>query len=260
MSSLLQVQREFAARIRHPEAHPDPADVAPERMQLYERLFHNNVQRLLAKAFPRTRKFLGNASWRQLVRDFYASHASATPYFWQLGQEFLTFLEADKQVGLPDFVLELAHYEWVPRALRNAEDPPPMANVDRQGDLLSGQVAVSPLAWPLAYRHPVHAKDADLGPQGPPPCPTFLIARRLRDGRVRVLASNPLTHRLLALLADAPSGRQAIDALAAELPQLDRDRLHREGAAILQRLRDAEVLLGVRVASAASQNARLDRL
>lgn len=273
MSKLRQIQRQFAARIRDPEAHPGPADVAPERMQLYERLFHRNVQRLLANAFPRAKAFLGEDPWRELVRDFFARHASVSPYFRELGREFLTFLGADEcaiafdggmrpaaarsrqpfgagqgAAGLPDFLLELAHYEWTLRALRDAEDPSPEANLDAQGDLLSGQVVVSSLAWPLSYRHPVQVQVSEVAAQGPPPKPTFLIARRLCNGSVKVLASNPLTHRLLALLAGAANGRQALDALAAELPEVDGDRLHREGVAVLERLRNAEVLLGVRVA------------
>ena len=50
------------------------------------------------------------------MRKFVHRHPSESPYFLEISQEFLTFLS--EQVhrvtsSLPEFLLELAHYEWV---------------------------------------------------------------------------------------------------------------------------------------------------
>ena len=61
-----------------------------------------------------------------------------------------------------------------------------------------------------------------------------------------MLASNALTHRLLEHLREEISGRQALRLLAEEAPAIDGARLRDQGVAMLVRLRQAEVLLGVR--------------
>ena len=216
-------------------------------MRLYERLFYANLESFLANGFPVLKKMLGGARWRRLVRAFYHRHPCKTPYFREIGQEFLAFLEADNPQELPDFLVELAHYEATERSLQAAEDPPAPTNLNPTGGLLRQPVVVSPLIRLLSYRHPVQALGSGGAAAAPTPRPTFLIACRRGDGEVKMLASNALTHRLVELLRGELSGQQALDALAAEMPNIDRARLQTQGAAILDRLRRAEVLLGVRI-------------
>ncbi len=219
-------------------------------MRLYEQLFYSNTERFLAASFRIAKKVLGEAPWHELVRAFYDRHPSRSPYFREINQEFLKFLDADEGLDLPDFLLELCHYEWVEMALQVVEDPAPDPTLDPSGDLLALQVVVSPSAWPLTYRYRVQDIGPSHVPQSPPSEPTFLIARRRADGRVKFIASNSLTHRLLALVQQEMSGGLALDALAGELPQIDRTRLEAEGAAMLKRLRRLGVLLGARRAPA----------
>lgn len=221
-------------------------------MRLYENLFYANLERFLASGFPLFKKMLGGVRWRKLVRAFYHRHPCQTPYFREIGQEFVAYLQADNHQELPDFLLELAHYEATERSLQAAEDAPAQTSLDPAGDLLRQPVVVSPLIRLLSYRHPVQELGADGPAVAPTPRPTFLIACRRRDGEVKMLASNALTHRLVELLRGERSGRQALDALAAEMPNIDAARLQTQGAAILRRLRQAEVLLGVRVSAPSS--------
>ena len=185
-----------------------------------------------------------------------------------IGQEFMTFLDADPLPDQPDWLLELCHYEWVRRSLNHAGEEIPEAGIDPNGDLLIGQIVPSPLMRRLSYRYRVHEIGPNRIPGTPPEQPVWLIACRQRDDSVRVLASNALTHRLLQILrpetppdetspsavaaasaaVDVPlrvTGNEALAALSAELPHIDRERLHRQGAATLTRLRKADVLLGV---------------
>ena len=48
----IELQRDFAARIRQPDAHWLLPGIAAERMAIYEELFFNNVASLVSGAFP----------------------------------------------------------------------------------------------------------------------------------------------------------------------------------------------------------------
>jgi hypothetical protein len=143
-------QLEFAACIRNPHVYPQPGDVDPRRMQIYVDLFYNNIESFLASAFPVAKQVLAGERWPALVRQFIHEHGSESPYFLEISQEFLTFLAERKPIGLPPFMLELCHYEWVELALGVAEDEIPEEGVDPGGDLLAGIPVVSPLIWKLA--------------------------------------------------------------------------------------------------------------
>ena len=242
----LEVQRAFAAHIRDPQRNPPPGDVAPSRMGVYVRLFHRNIASFLANGFPTARSVLEADRWRGLVRGFIARHASETPYFLDIGQEFMTFLDSDPSLDLPGWLLELCHYEWVERSLRSAGQEIPAAGIDPDGRLLEERVAVSPLARPLCYRYRVHEIEPGRAPEETPEQPTWLIACRRRDDSVHFVKSNALTHRLLEILQPGVCGNEALITLSAEYPQIDPGRLRKEGAATLERLRAAEVLLGTR--------------
>lgn len=226
-------QLEFAAHIRNPMVNARPADVEARRMQIYADLFYNNIEGFLASGFPVAKKILGEDRWHALVRSFVHLHPSESPYFLEIGQEFLTFLsnlvESSPESGLPPFLLELCHYEWVELALGVSEIEIPQEGVDRQGDLLDHPVAVSPLARRLAYRWPVHQIGPQHVPLEAPAAPTELIVYRRRDDRVAFMVVNPLTRRLVELL---------------ELPQLSSKVVYDQGLATIERLRDADVLLG----------------
>ena len=215
-------------------------------MQVYEDLIRNNVERFLAGAFPIAKRLLGDPQWNALVRAFLERHGCESPYFREIGQEFLAFLESDAPPELPNFLLELCHYERVPTVLRRAEAPSPQEPIDPEGDLLAHAVAVSPLAWPLSYRYPIHQINARSQADDVQPKPTWLIAWRRTDDSVGFMAANALTHRLLELLREGNTGQQALDHLAEAFPGAPEARIRQEGAAVLARLRDAGVLLGAK--------------
>jgi len=243
-------QLDFAAHIRNPDVHPRPGDVEPRRMQIYLDLFYNNIESFLAGAFPVAKRTLGDERWHVLARDFVHRHASTAPYFLEISQEFLTFLAEDGPTDVPPWLLELCHYEWVELALSVAEEDIPSEGIDPEGDLLIGEPVVSPLVWKLAYHYPVHHIGPDFQPDAPGATPTQLVVYRRRDDRVKFMAVTPLTMALLDELEAGGTGREAFDRLAARAPGLDADTMQQEGLATLERLRNAEVLLGTRRACA----------
>ncbi|MDE0350078.1 MAG: putative DNA-binding domain-containing protein [Gammaproteobacteria bacterium] len=234
------VQRAFAAHVRNPDRHPAPAGVDPKRMAVYAGLVYRNIEGFLARTFPAALAVLPEAHWHAAVRDFIERHTSDSPYFRDISTEFLRYLETERDAPEdPPFLAELCHYEWARATLIQSDEVPPPA---RDAPVsLDAAFALSPLAWPLHYRFPVHRIGAGFQPEAAPDAPTWLILCRDRDDRVRRLDSNAATTRLLGLLAEAGSARRALMALADELGR-DRRQVLRFGEDTLRRLVSADVV------------------
>lgn len=247
---LHRLQRAFAAHLRDPQRVPPPAGVEPRRMAVYRELFFNNVCDLLGGTFPACRAILGEDGWAALVRRFYAEHKARTPYFLELPREFVEWLAGPTGPAgaVPPFLAELAHYEWVELALSVAEADEPGETVDPLGDVVEGRPRLSPLAWPLAYRWPVHQLSRDCQPVAPPAQPTFIVVHRLESGSVGFLLVDAATARLLELLAgDEPgSGRELLARIAREAAAPDPERMLEQGIGMLATLRARGIISGTR--------------
>jgi hypothetical protein len=242
-------QYAFAAHIRDPERSPAPA-VEDRRMAIYRDLFFNNIESLLAANFPVIRRILPEAAWRGLVRDFLRRHRCATPLFHEIGQELIAYLRDEREAGGsdPPFLLELAHYEWVELALAVSDADAAVPPLEPDGDLLEGVPVVSPLAWNLTYRFPVHRLGPGFQPTEPGPSPTHLVVYRDRHDRVGFLEINPVTHRFLHLL-HGNLGWRGVDALrqvAIELQHPEPDLVVETGRQLIEELRARDILLGTR--------------
>ncbi len=244
LSRLAQQQAIFAANLRDP-AHAEPVPVAPARIALYRELFFNTLRDLVGGTFPVLRAILGESGWETLIHDFQREHRCRTPLFPELGREFLDWL--DTRPAQPPFLHELAHYEWIELALALDEADAVPADVDPDGDLLDGVPVASPLAWPLAYRFPVHRITPAFQPQEPPAAPTFLLVRRDVDDAIHFHAIDALTHALLQALHDAPairSGLQLIEHLVGG--REDAAALRTQAIARLHELHDRGAICGTR--------------
>lgn len=243
-----ELQRRFAAHLRDPASVSPPAGIEDRRLQVYRDLFINNLSGLLAGTFPVLRAILGAERWDALVRDFYRQHRCHTPLFLEIPREFLDYLSEERAPAAddPPYLHDLAHYEWVELALTVAGEEIAGVAADPDGDLLRGVPVISPVAWPLAYRYPVHRISPEWQPAEPPAEPSFYIARRDRDDRVGILHVNAVTLRLVERLQQEPglTGFEQLEALAREVPQLDHAAVISGGAAALQELLAADVVLG----------------
>jgi hypothetical protein len=241
-------QYEFAAHIRDPGKNAAPPGVEDRRMAIYRDLFFNNLRNLLGSTFPVLKKLSGKERWAELIREFMAKHESHTPYFLEIPKEFLAFLETEHATRADDFpfLLELAHYEWVELALSVATDGNDLTGVDPDGDLLEGAPVISALAWPLAYRFPVHRISTDYLPQEPGEQPTYLVVYRAADNEIGFMELNAVTAGLLDKIlnnTEQKSGRALLVALAGEI-NFDPDVLIEHGSKALAELRAADILLG----------------
>lgn len=241
-------QYAFAAHIRNPEKNPGPEGIEERRMKIYRELFYNNVEGFIANTYPVLRRILPDDRWHAMMRDYFAQHISHTPLFPEMPREFLKYLEHERepQPDDPPFLLELAHYEWVELALSLLDEKIDATEIDVQGDLLDGIPVISPLAWALSYRFPVHKIGPDFQSSEAGGMQTHLIVYRDADFDVRFIEINPVTARLLQLFSgeDAVSGRAALQQVAAELNHPQPGIVIQGGMELLNDLRRRQVILG----------------
>lgn len=242
-------QLAFTAHIRDPKGQPRPRGVQARRMKVYNELLYNNVERFILACFPVLRQVLGVRKWRRLVRAFFAGHRSHTPYFRQIPDEFIQFLQHEWQPdpAYPDFLLELAHYEWIELALSVSTLDQQTLPHDAHGDLLENVPVLNPVLANLTYRYPVHRIGARFKPAVAPLQATHLLVFRNLADEVRFIVQNPVSARLVALLAPGGrSGRAALVQLATEMQHPDPQAVVSFGADILARLRTEQAILGSR--------------
>ena len=245
-----QAQYRFAAHIRDPQNNPPPADVEERRMAIYRDLFFNNVDGFLSSGFPVLRQLYSDAQWKALVRDFYARHQSHTPFFAEISQEFLKYLQHERilQAEDPPFLLELAHYEWVELALSVSDDEPELERIDAEGDLLQGVPALSSLAWLVNYAYPVHRIGPKFRPAIPDAQPTQIVVYRNLADTIGFMLVNPVTARLIGLMGERPLARgfELLDAIAQELAHPRPEVVRQGGLQALKDLRAVDILLGTK--------------
>lgn len=237
-------QREFAAYIRDPYHNPAPTDVKEQRVAMYRELFFNNINTFLSSNFPILHKILDGQAWLELAQDFFARHRCKSPYFSEIPEEFLDYLqnERDNPDDLP-FMLELAHYEWVEMALSIAKEDP-AANRQIADNLLEQRIRLSPLAWLLAYQYPVHKIAPTFLPMQPPAQPTFLIVYRDPQDEVSFLEITPMTYRLLEILQDDEGLLTAtcLEQVVAEMQHPNPDAVIAGGLSILKGLAEKTIV------------------
>ena len=248
--SLEQTEKQLASHIRNPADIAAPEGIEQRRLKIYRDLFYNNIENFIASGFPVLRSLFADDAWHSMVRDFMIHHQCHTPYFLEISQEFLLYLQntrASRQDD-PPFLKELAHYEWVELALDVAEEDLALIEVDSEGDLLESLPMVSPLAWSLCYQYPVHKIGSDFQPDQPGPESSYLIVYRNSDDKVGFMEANSVTARLLELLEidDTDSGLQALEKLAVELQHPQPQQVIDGGSAILHQLKSLDIILGTR--------------
>ncbi|MEC8428709.1 MAG: putative DNA-binding domain-containing protein, partial [Pseudomonadota bacterium] len=109
--SFIETQKQLADHLRDPEINSAPANVEERRLKIYRDLIYKNIEGFISGGFPILRTLYSEADWQELVRGFIRTHQSESPYFLEVSQEFLRYLqeEHDLRDCDPKFMLELAH-------------------------------------------------------------------------------------------------------------------------------------------------------
>ena len=247
--SFKDIQYRFTRHIRDPDNAPAPEDIEDRRMAIYRGLLYRNVESFLANSFPVLRKALKDDEWHGLIRGYFKNHQARTPLFPRMPQEFLQYLQQEKEAAgsLYPFLLELAHYEWVELALSIDTREIRQDGIDPDGDLLSGVPVLNELSWSLAYEYPVHRIGPDFLPEEKPAQPTCLLVYRDRQDKVRFIELNPLAARLVDCIRENESGktgREMLAEIAAEIAHPDPEAVISGGRAVLEDMREKQIILG----------------
>lgn len=243
----LAFQTAFAARIRDPREQPRPPGVPARRMRVYQELLFNNLEGFLLACFPITRRLLGARAWRRTVRRFFAEHRCASPLFRDIPAGFLAWIEPRAAELFPQrpYLCEFMHYEWLELAV--ATDPEECAvELDAHGDVLAGYPVLNPTARLARYRYPVHR----IGPRykcaGPADTEHVYLVYRDAADAVRFVLLNTVSMRLLDMLRGTRlTGHAALLRIAQEL-HLDAEAVIAAGRTLLEDLRRAGALSGIR--------------
>jgi hypothetical protein len=242
-----QYQYEFTRHIRDPKTHPRPVGVTERGMNVYARMTYDNLESFLLACFPVLRKVLGKREWERLARDFFAHHQCRTPYFRQIPDEFIQYLQDRGQPPRDaPFLLHLAHYEWIELVLSvsNKEVEPDTIVLD--GNLLQGRPVLNPVSALLNYPYAVQRIGPKYKPTEGEQQQTFILAFRNLVDEVRFVVLNPVAARLVELLqAGGLSGAQVLQQIAAELDHPDPQTVVAGGLEILENLRREQAILGI---------------
>lgn len=247
-------QREFTSHIRDPKKHARPAGVNARRMKVYNDLLFNNVFNVVSSCFPVACDVLGKRKWRQLAREFFANHRCRTPYFRQVPEEFLQFMQQREALpSEPDFLIYLLHYEWVELSVDASARETDMSSIDASGDLCAGHPVLAPSHMLLSYPYAVHRIGKRYRPTPDQQEQTFLLVFRDNADKVRFIVLNPVSARLVALIEPGNlSGDQALTQVITELRHPDPAVAFAGGQDVLENLRKEGAILGIRRPCAAA--------
>ncbi len=244
-----ELQYDFTRHMRDPDNQPAPADIEDRRMKIYRDLLYNNIEGFMANSFPVLRKITPDNTWHEMIRDYFKNHQSRTPFFPKMPQEFLTYLQNERNIeNDPPFIRELAHYEWIEVELTYDDRNVNLDNIDPNGDLLSGIPVLNPLSHLLQYHFPVHRISPEYLPEAESDQLTFLLVYRDLADKVGFIELNPVSARLLSLLKsdDQLSGSQLLEMIAQELNHPNPEQVVNGGLEIMQSMLKKNVLLGSR--------------
>ena len=249
-ASFKEIQYAFTAHVRDPDNVRAPNGIEDRRMAIYRRLLYRNVERFITNAFPVLHKLYSHENWHKMIRHFFASHQSVTPYFKDIPREFLTYLQKERepQPEDPVFIKELAHYEWLEIYLAFADIEVDIVNVDPLGNMMTAVPVLSPLAQMHSYSFPVHKIKPDFQPTEPDEQPVFLMVYRNRQDKVGFMELNPIAAMLVGLIEKegAKTGQQLLDEIVATLQYPNPKAVYRGGEQVLKQLQAKDILLGTR--------------
>ena len=199
--------------IRIPAPHPRPQGQRPAhrcRRAPNEGLQRTAVQqpgRLSARLFPRAARNFERRKWAKPVARIFAEHRCHTPFFRQIPDEFVQYVQSERGVraGDPPFMPELAHYEWIELVLsvsnKAAElDRSPRWRFDQRSPGLESRLSLAAIRL---------SRTARLGPstnRAPRPHnPPISLVFRDADFTVRFIELNPVSRTSWSIYCKAAS-------------------------------------------------------
>jgi hypothetical protein len=244
MSLLKDYQMAFTHHIRDPKNTPLPKGVSERGMAVYTEIVFNNIESSVAASFPVLKKVLGDDIWLRLAREFFIHQPCKTPIFREIPEAFLAYI--NRVSGLPPYVQNLAHYEWLELYLAYADETIDWSQIDVKADLLDAPLTFVPAMALLSYDYPVHQISPENIPEAPLETPVNLLVFRDAEDDVKFIELNQMTAALIEDLLDGQlTARQSLIGIASVLEFEDADAIVDFGLEVLQDLKSQGVVLGV---------------
>jgi len=244
MTALKDYQMAFTRHIRDPQNASPPEGVSERGMAVYNEIVFNNIESSVAACFPVLKKVLDEDIWLRLVREFFIHQPCTTPIFREIPEAFLAYI--NRVSGLPPYVQNLAHYEWVELYLAYADETIDWSQIDTEAYLLDSPVAFVPAMTLLSYDYPVHQISPENIPASPLETPVSMLVFRDADDEVKFVELNQMTAALIEDLQDGQlSARQALIGIASAMAFDDVDAIVDFGFELLRDLKSQGAILGV---------------
>ncbi|OQK18079.1 hypothetical protein AU255_09600 [Methyloprofundus sedimenti] len=254
LPSFLNYQHQFVDYLRNPQNDESLPASLPTRVNIYAKLLHSKIDASLHTCFPITRELLGAALWQELVQEFIRGHRCQSPLYREIPDEFIDYLiNENSQIELPEFMNDLAHYEWMELVLETEKPAKVNPIFAINDDLLAITPALNPVLHLLQYRFPVqsispaeeHWKNWKNRPTPYAQEPVILAGIRDADFKIYFIELNAVTARLIELMQEGFStGEQALLQLAAELRYDVYETILPFGSDILQQLKTQHIIIG----------------
>lgn len=246
--SLQTQQLALTAWLRDPQNSPALPDVASQRMQIYRELFFNNVENTLSNAFPVLYQVLPSTHWQTLCEDFFAIHQCHTPHLSHLPAEFIAFLKLQTHISSPDWLIELAEWEWSELELFLAQD---IDTTTAMGDnLLQDVPVVSPLLRLHQCRYPVHQIGRKFIPDVPSEQLWYLLAWRKPDHSIGFMQLTQLTTLIIEMMQlnqqqkTGYTGYQLLEQIASQQDEYSQQGVIQGGRDCLSHFYKNHIIIG----------------
>ncbi len=240
------LQRQFLAHLRNPEQQPLLSGFAKQGVGVYVDLLYNKFNDSLEMCFPVTHAVLGETAWQQLLRDFIAEHRCLSPYYRQIPDEFVRYLQNERQAtDDPPFLDELAHFEWMELVLSIAEAEPFATEMLSDAQLMDSVLVFAPVMRLLHYVWPVQQISRAYQPDEPPPVATHILGFRDAADHAQFIALNPATAGLVLRLQKHYTATQMLQEIGKDLTASELSNLLLFGKSILADLHRQGAIIGI---------------
>lgn len=107
----VQFQKLFADSIRRIKT-PVPEQLDPRGLSIYRRLIHNNIRQFLELCFSDSKLLVDATYWQQLQQRFVAEATLQSPFFNDIPQQFLEYVNKIPEEDRPaNAILEMMDFE-----------------------------------------------------------------------------------------------------------------------------------------------------
>lgn len=249
-------QQQFVEYLRDPQENGVLPTSLPQTTNVYVRLLYSKIEGSLHTCFPIVCELLGTVFWRQLVQAFIREHHCQSPLYREIPDEFIEYLMHQiPQMELPEFIIDLAHFEWMELVLETARSEMADTIFPIQGDPLTIIPVLNPVLYRLHYRYPVqtitasntHWKNWRTRVKPYDQEPVALAGYRDIQYNIQFVKINAVTARLIEILQEGINTQeQVLLRLAEEMHDSNPDTILAFGIDILQQLEQQQIIIGSR--------------